>query len=252
MKILENDRSNLFQGKCILVINQTNMVKHLFVYGFILLSILSCSDAENEIGTYIDQCGYQSFYYYNDNQQPIGELSSEYLLIGSDTINQEDRLIEFINQNNNFKNISLSDINHYSNYRYNLVVAKFRRSKNCKEITSIMEMLKEESLVDFVHYTIETDDCTNAIWEQIGEKCVDSYSNFFIVKVFNSDDLNTLDSITNKTNTRILSQNEFMDNWFTLEATKISQGDALQMANYFYETGLFDAVEPDIIKLVVE
>lgn len=228
------------------------MTKHLFVYGLILLSILSCSDADNEFGNNDKGCGYQGFYYYDDSQQPIGELSSEYLLIGSDTTNREDWLIEFINQNNNFENISLSDINHYSNYRYNLAVVKFRRSKNCKQMTSIIEMLEEESLIDFVHFIIKTDDCTNAIWEEIGEKCVDSYSNLFYVQVLEPDDLSNLDSIIRKTNTRILSQNEFMDNWFTLEATKLSQGDAMQMANYFYETGLFEAAEPDIIKLVVE
>ena len=228
------------------------MARHLYVFGFILLSVLSCTDAKNELDNFDEGCGFQSFYYYDDSQQPIRELSSEYLLIGSDTSNREDRLIEFINQNNNFKNISLSEINHYLNYRYNLVAVKFRRSKNCKEITSMVKLLEKENLVDFVHYTIETDDCTNAIWEEIGEKCIDSYSNLFIVKVFNSNDLRSLDSITNKTNTRILSQNKFMDNWFTLEATKLSGGDAMQMANYFYETGLFDAAEPDIIKLVVE
>jgi hypothetical protein len=228
------------------------MTKHLFVYGLILLSILSCCDIDNEFGNNYDGCGYQGFYYYDGSQQPIGELSSEYLLIGSDTTNRDDRLIEFINQNSNFENISLSDINHYSNYRYNLANVKFRRSKNCKQMTSIIEMLEEESLIDFVHFTIKTDDCTNAIWEEIGERCVDSYSNLFIVKVLNSDDLSNLDSIANKTNTRILYQNEFMENWFTLEATKLSQGDALQMANYFYESGLFEETAPDIIKLVVE
>jgi hypothetical protein len=47
-------------------------------------------------------------------------------------------------------------------------------------------------------------------------------------------------------------QDKYMNNWYILEADKNSQGDALQMANYFYETELFAACEPDIIKIPVE
>jgi hypothetical protein len=43
-----------------------------------------------------------------------------------------------------------------------------------------------------------------------------------------------------------------MKDWYSIYADKNSQGDALDLANYFYETGLFAASEPDIIKLVVE
>jgi hypothetical protein len=43
-----------------------------------------------------------------------------------------------------------------------------------------------------------------------------------------------------------------MSNWFSLSADKNSQGDALEMDNYFLNTGLFNASEPDIIKLAVE
>ena len=55
-----------------------------------------------------------------------------------------------------------------------------------------------------------------------------------------------------ETNTELFKQNEFMKNWFTLIATKESRGDALSMANYFYESGLFEASEPDITKYPVE
>jgi len=53
-------------------------------------------------------------------------------------------------------------------------------------------------------------------------------------------------------NTLLVSQNTFLPQWFHLRADKNSNGDALQMANYFYETSLFEHSEPDIIKIPVE
>ena len=55
-----------------------------------------------------------------------------------------------------------------------------------------------------------------------------------------------------ETNTELVEQNEFMKKWFTLRATKNSNGDALKMANYFYETGLFESSEPDVTKYPVK
>ena len=55
-----------------------------------------------------------------------------------------------------------------------------------------------------------------------------------------------------ETNTELVTQNEFMPKWFELRATKNSNGDALKMANYFYETGLFESAEPGISKYPVE
>ena len=43
-----------------------------------------------------------------------------------------------------------------------------------------------------------------------------------------------------------------MSDWYTLTADKNSLGDAMKMANFFYETELFKASEPDIIKIAVE
>ena len=59
-------------------------------------------------------------------------------------------------------------------------------------------------------------------------------------------------SICPSSNNAVIGQNKYMSEWFTLGADKRSNGDALQMANYFYETGLFEHTEPAIFKLVVE
>ena len=90
------------------------------------------------------------------------------------------------------------------------------------------------------------------IWEPIGNLCINSYSSLFYVKVSDETDLTDLNNVITKTNTELVEQNEFMKNWVTIKATKSSKGDALKMANYFYETGLFESSEPDITKYPVE
>ena len=88
----------------------------------------------------------------------------------------------------------------------------------------------------------------------MGERCVNSYSNFFHVKVKNANDLSDLNRLVSETNTWIEYRNDSpFQQWFLLGADKNSRGDALEMANYFYETGLFESSEWDpVINLVVE
>ena len=99
---------------------------------------------------------------------------------------------------------------------------------------------------------MKSDNCENLIGEQIGNKCINSYGSNFHVKVFDENDLTALNQKIAETNTELVNQNEFMPKWVELRATKNSNGDALKMANYFFETGLFESSEPGISKYAVE
>ena len=45
----------------------------------------------------------------------------------------------------------------------------------------------------------------------------------------------------------IIGNNEYMPLWYTLSCSKESTGNALELANKFYETNLFEASEPDLM-----
>jgi hypothetical protein len=64
--------------------------------------------------------------------------------------------------------------------------------------------------------------------------------------------LTDLSQMIAQTNTELVEQNQFMAKWFELRATKESDGDGLAMANFFYESGLFEHSEPGISKYPVE
>ncbi len=90
------------------------------------------------------------------------------------------------------------------------------------------------------------------IMRQMGNLCVDSYSDYFGVKVPDENNLTDLYKMIAETKTVLVEQDQFMKDWFWLKATKNSTGDALKMANYFYESKHFIATEPDILKFPVE
>lgn len=72
-------------------------------------------------------------------------------------------------------------------------------------------------------------------------------SPLFYVKLKSDSDKDKLIYLANKYHVEVLGNNEFMPLWYTLSCDNESVGDALQMANQFYETGFFETAEPDIM-----
>jgi len=77
--------------------------------------------------------------------------------------------------------------------------------------------------------------------EQIG------LSDLFVVKLQDLGDPDALLKFAAKHKVEVIGQNRFMHAWYTLKVTPESKGNALEMANLFYETGRFDAAEPDLM-----
>ena len=72
-------------------------------------------------------------------------------------------------------------------------------------------------------------------------------SNFFYVKLKEESDTTLLRQMTERTETIIIEQDPFMPLWYVLSITETSEFNAMEYANYFFETGLFQTAEPDLI-----
>lgn len=214
------------------------------------LLIVSCNNDDNEPTQ--NSCSFINFKYYDGAQDNLGEMSNEYLLIGIDTIYSDNQIQLFISNINHFDQDYNYSIHHTGQYKFKEIPLKLNSSKTCIEITQIIDNLKQNQIISYAHYTMQTDDCNNLIWEPIGNLCINSYGSDFYIKVFDENELTNLNSTIAQTNTELIEQNEFMPKWYKLRATKTSSGDALNMANYFYETGLFEHGEPGISKYPVE
>jgi len=72
-------------------------------------------------------------------------------------------------------------------------------------------------------------------------------ANTFVVKLHKAEDLAILEEISTLHNIKQIGQNKFMPLWYTLAVTKESAFNAMEAANYFYETGLFWKTEPEFL-----
>lgn len=197
-------------------------------------------------------CEFINFRYYNGEQISLGEMSNNYVLVGIDTTYSNNQIQNFISNVSYFDQSYTYTIHSLEHYKYKEIPLRLKSSMNCGQITYIISELEKNAIVSYVHYAMKTDNCQNLIWEQMGDLCINSYGSDFYVKVFDENDLTDLNQKIFETNTELVNQNEFMPKWFVLRATKNSNGDALEMANYFSETGLFEYTEPEISKYPVE
>lgn len=88
---------------------------------------------------------------------------------------------------------------------------------------------------------------TSSFYQTIPEGLEVGVSNLFYVKLKKVDDVNKLIKLADANSVNVIGYNEFLPQWYTLSCDVNSKGDALQMANMFYETGLFEASEPDLM-----
>ncbi|MFA7358553.1 MAG: S8 family serine peptidase [Bacteroidales bacterium] len=72
-----------------------------------------------------------------------------------------------------------------------------------------------------------------------------AFTNLFYVKLFDKSDIELLEIMTNKHNVMIMGNNQSIPLYYTLACSKNSGGNAMQMANLFYESGCFELVEYD-------
>ena len=72
-------------------------------------------------------------------------------------------------------------------------------------------------------------------------------SDVLYVKIPQRDDVSPLLELAEETGVAVLGRNKFLPNWYIVSCSKTSDGNALDMANYFHESGRFLNAEPDIM-----
>lgn len=205
-------------------------------------------DGEEPDNTTQNNCSFVDFQYINDAPHHLGEMSNDYLLIGIDSKYNDSQIQTFITGLNQFDQEYDYTIHHpgRTEYKFKNVPLKFKSAKNCNQITQIIAELEQNQIVSYVHYTLQSNVCTTLFGEPVGDLCVSSYGSDFYVEVFDENDLTDLYETISQTKTELVKQNEFSPTFYKVRATKTSNGDGLEMANYFHETGLFKSSDPGI------
>lgn len=205
--------------------------------------IAGCSKDESQS----DTCKFINFKYYYNTPETIGELSSDFIFIGVDSNYTDDEIHQFISSNDDFdQNYNYLIIND-NKLNYKGIPLKLNESKTCDEITSLIENLKTDPFISYAHYILTSNNCPGLNESVNQSECHVSYSNYFIVKVVDENNLSDLYRIVNKTGTKLIGEDEYTQGVYYVSPTKSSKKDALYMANYFSETHLFEFSEPNLI-----
>jgi subtilisin family serine protease len=82
------------------------------------------------------------------------------------------------------------------------------------------------------------------------DKEIGALTEQFIVRLKANTSITQLQRLVTQTRTQIVQQYEYDKQTYILAVSKNSQGNALEMANLFYESGLFEWSEPDFLLFV--
>ncbi|MCB0477259.1 MAG: hypothetical protein KDC84_03795 [Crocinitomicaceae bacterium] len=220
-------------------------MKNVIIGIFIILAIGCSKESE------VSNCNYVDYKYYDGDRDYIGEMSTRYINIGFDSSTNNSDIHNFVSNQNSIMATDLNVI--HANYNYpvkHIVVKLTNENLNCEEIQMIMLNLENNAIVRYVDFTVITDDCQNAIWQPLGQECVNYYGAVFYANLKNPNDKSKLDSLTNLTNSFVVDSSSL--GTYHVFVDKNSKHSSLQMANYFFETGLFDWSEPGIGKIPVK
>lgn len=187
--------------------------------------------------------GQEDFYYYKQQKLKI-EKNTQFVHVVTDgSVNTERRLERLLTEDGKILN--------------------FKKDNTLQTLNKVETGLSEERKVYQAEVKLNSQNLTNEEYDLMvtklnsmeGISLASPYyydvagnkmalSQYFYVKLKNESDTSKLVEFASITNTQIIGQNKYMSNWYTLSVTKESNLNALQMANKFYESNLFEHAEP--------
>jgi len=122
-----------------------------------------------------------------------------------------------------------------------------RNAYNAKQIQYNWAILKK-STIDALDFKTKVNILYNAPYFISKEGHEFGISHLFYVKLKSADDFDILKQYAADSNVKIIEQDEQLPLWYTLECSKETDGNSLNLANRFYESGLFESAQPNFIE----
>ncbi len=176
----------------------------------------------------------QNYYYYQGERVSLKILSKKILVKFKTEISlyEKKKAIEV--------NPAMESISKTNFITKNIVLADMRIKVNKNGLKEIMKQIKRNKNV------VSAQICF------INEKdsVIQGITDRFIVKLKSPSDYYDLQTLASKTNTTIIEQNQFDRSKYVLSADKTSKGNAIEMANFYFETAIFEYAEPEFFRIL--
>jgi len=182
----------------------------------------------------------EHFYYYKGNKEVLA-VNTQYAFISTINIVNQEQLATLLPKNaiiTKFEmDIALNGLNKIGRFtqRYWAEIQftqKLTPAEYEQQLSNLQKHRAIETVSPYFSYQQE---------EKVG------LSNYFLVKLKEEADLPLLEEKAKENNSVIVGRNKYMPLWFTLTCTQQSSKNALALANIFYQTGLFEYAEPDLM-----
>lgn len=170
----------------------------------------------------------QSYYYYNGEKISLEENDKLYYVVLSDTTLQES-IINVIKEN--FINTNKLYFTRISNTNRYFTLVDVDDNSKIKSAKLMSKILNQPNVLH--------------VQKVIGKENPVAVSELFYVKLKSQNDYGELEKVARSKDCKIIGEVDFMPLWYILEVSKGT--DALHIANSFYETGLFDNIDPGFI-----
>ncbi len=196
------------------------MLRMLIITFIITQIIMSCKKDELN-----NDCK-SRYYYYNSEKIILTEIAYQGSISFYDTLS-----VETINQIiEQYKEIQVLSIPSNSNHAIISI-----DSKNCNETDKLFATLKNDSRIS---------NCNKFFVSEKGFTL--GISDVFVCKLKSSTSPSQMTELINDNQTEIIKSNT-SNYHYIIRADKDSNGDALDMANIFFESGFFEYAEPEFI-----
>ncbi|WP_026462641.1 hypothetical protein [Adhaeribacter aquaticus] len=167
------------------------------------------------------------FYYYNQDKVQLGNVSTKRVIIGFQDGFTTEQKNQFISNHSFLQNIESE--NHTGSADATVILLK--EGITCSQVQAGLDLLKQSKAVRYATPFFSNDGSDRGITNQ------------FIVNLKSTSTLADLENMAKRTNTKIVDQLSNLT--YILSADKTSQGNALEMANFFHENNKIDSSEPD-------
>ena len=186
--------------------------------------------------------GTSRFYYYYGNERQYLQLNTRYMFVSMADESTVSMLASISSARH--QPVSVDIPNEVQSISDRTITARqrFYTTLSFDEAMSEREYLaKLSEISNLVEGVIVAPYFKNKYNDRIG------LSNFFYVKLRDLNDIELLEQKAEKKQAIIVHQNEFMPLWWVLSVTENSNYNAMEMANHFHRSRLFQFAEPDFI-----
>ncbi len=200
-------------------------MKRLYIFLILCLASLSMLSQNNE------------YFYYYKGEKKFLELNPDFIYISTQNqINLDDKLSKGFKIILNNASNQLKRNDNSKGYFWAEIELNGKEKIDIQKYKEIINQINKDKSIEVVSPYFKSKE-----FEKIG------LSKYFYVKLKSLSDTLILKDYSKKLNTIIVEQDNFMPLWFLLSCTKETGKNALEVANNYYESGLFQTAEPDLM-----